>query len=100
MPPCDYDTRHYTKTSRSNQHSAFSTSFPIYLWNEVEEEVPIEEDTTLQNDPETKGDGEEAVVEEEKESEPVAAKTKKVVVGLWEHLNSQQPLWMRYVLTF
>lgn len=39
------------------------------------------------------------MVEEERESEPVTPKTKKVMVGLWEHMNSQPPLWMRYVLT-
>lgn len=85
-----------TKTRESNQHSVFSTSFPIYVWNEVEEEVPIEEEEgTPQNDPETKDDEEEALVEEEKQSESVAPKTKKIVVGLWEHMNSQPPLWMR-----
>ncbi|KAF8559124.1 HSP90-domain-containing protein [Imleria badia] len=94
------DAKHYLVTSNLmkliNQHSAFATSFPIYLWNEVEEEVPIEEEEeTPQNDPETKDDGEEAVVEEEKVVEPVAPKTKKVMVGLWEHMNSQPPLWMR-----
>lgn len=52
---------------------------------------------TPQVDPETKGDGEEAVVEEEKPAEPAEPQTKKVTVGLWEHMNSQPPLWMRYV---
>ncbi|KAH0839764.1 Hsp90 protein-domain-containing protein [Lanmaoa asiatica] len=93
------DAKHYLIPSNLmkliNQHSAFSTSFPIYLWNEVEEEVPVEEEGTPQDDPETKDDEEEAVVEEEKQSEPVAPKTKKVMVGLWEHMNSQPPLWMR-----
>lgn len=94
--PCDCDVHHSTKTRQSNQHSGFSTSFPIYVWNEVEEEVPIEEEEEIPQDhPETKDDGEEAVVEEEKQSEPVAPKTKKVMVGLWEHVNSQPPLWMR-----
>ena len=89
------DVCRHTEPHNSNQHPAFSTSFPIYLWNEVEEEVPIEEETS-QNDPET-NDDDEAVVEEEKVVEPVAPKTKKVMVGLWEHMNSQPPLWMRCV---
>lgn len=93
--PCDCDAPHHAETRGSNQHSVFSTSFPVYLWNEVEEEVPIEEEETRQDDPETKDDGEEAVVEEVKQSEPAAPKTKKVKVGLWEHMNSQPPLWMR-----
>lgn len=84
-----------TETCDSNQHSVFSTSFPLYVWNEVEKQVPIEEEETPQDHPETKDDEEEAVVEEEKQSEPVAPKTKKVMVGLWEHMNSQPPLWMR-----
>ncbi|KAN0097613.1 Hsp90 domain containing protein [Tylopilus felleus] len=79
-----------------NKHSAFSTSFPIYLWNEVEQEVPIEEEEEIpQSDPETKDNGEEAVVEEEKQADPDTPKTKTVMVGLWEHMNSQPPLWMR-----
>jgi len=44
---------------------------------------------------ESKDDEEEAVVEDEKPAEPVEPKSKKVMVGLWEHMNSQPPLWMR-----
>lgn len=44
-------------------------------------------------------DEDEAVVEEETEKEPASPKMKKVMVGQWEHLNSQPPLWMRYVVT-
>lgn len=50
-----------------------------------------------ETDPEESDDVEEAVVEEEISSEPVEPKTETVMVGLWEHMNSQPPLWMRYV---
>ncbi|KAF8138301.1 Hsp90 protein-domain-containing protein [Boletus edulis] len=95
------DAKQYLVTSNLmkliNQHSVFSTSFPIYVWNEVEKEVPIEEEQEEipQSDSETKDDEEEAVVEEEKVVEPVAPKTKKIMVSQWEHMNSQPPLWMR-----
>ncbi|OAX43511.1 HSP90-domain-containing protein [Rhizopogon vinicolor AM-OR11-026] len=95
------DALHYLVTSNLmklvNQHSAFSTAFPIYIWNEVEEEIP-EVEEALPDDNEVKpidADEDEAVVEEEKEIESVSPKVKKVMVGKWEHLNSQPPLWMR-----
>jgi heat shock protein beta len=86
----------------SNQHSAFSTAFPIYIWNSVEEEVPeVDEEALLDNMEEKPldADEDEAVVEEETEKEPASPKMKKVMVGQWEHLNSQPPLWMRCVVT-
>lgn len=43
----------------------------------------------------TPEDEEEAVVEDANPTDS-ALKTKKVV-GKWEHINSQPPLWMRYV---
>ncbi|KAF9221952.1 HSP90-domain-containing protein [Gyrodon lividus] len=76
-----------------NQHSSFSTAFPIYLWNEVEEEVPVEEVPTTES--ETLEDEDEAIVEEDKQPEATTPKKKKVIVGMWEHMNSQPPLWMR-----
>ncbi|KIJ70580.1 hypothetical protein HYDPIDRAFT_78529 [Hydnomerulius pinastri MD-312] len=92
------DATHYLMISNLmkliNQHSSFSTSFPIYLWNEIEEEVPVEEEIPAAES-EVPEDEEEAVVEEEKESEVSTPKTKKVMVGKWEHMNSQPPLWMR-----
>ncbi|KAH7887755.1 Hsp90 protein-domain-containing protein [Phlebopus sp. FC_14] len=82
------DATHYLSTSNLiklvNQHSSFSTAFPIYIWNEVEEEMPMDEEKVWKETPE---DEEEAVVEEDVK--------KKVMVGKWEHLNSQPPLWMR-----
>lgn len=77
-----------------NQHSSFSTAFPIYLWNEVEEEVPVEEEEVHTTESETPEDEDEAIVEEDTEPE-TTPETKKVMVGRWEHMNSQPPLWMR-----
>jgi heat shock protein beta len=81
-----------------NQHSGFSTTFPIYIWYESEEEVPeVDEEVVLdeQEGDSTDADEDEAVVEEDAEKESASPKMKKVVVGHWEHLNSQPPLWMR-----
>lgn len=75
-----------------HQHSSFSTSFPIYVWDEVEE-VPLEDDAS-EVGIDTPEDEEEAVVEDANPTDS-ALKTKKVVVGKWEHINSQPPLWMR-----
>ncbi|KAI6047199.1 Hsp90 protein-domain-containing protein [Pisolithus marmoratus] len=76
-----------------HHHSSFSTAFPIYLWNEVEEEIPVE-----QGDEGTDNGGlqdeAEAIVEDEMPAE-VVPDTKKVLVGRWEHMNPQPPLWMR-----
>ena len=88
-----------------SKHSAFSTSFPIYLLTQHEEEVPVpEEERKPEAEPENKeetaekADEEEAVVEDvtdkqEEKEKPVP--TEKVVVDEWVHLNSQAPLWTR-----
>lgn len=76
-----------------HQHSSFSTSFPIYVWDEVEEEVPLEDDVSGVGI-DTPEDEEEAVVEDANPTDS-ALKTKRVLVGKWEHINSQPPLWMR-----
>ncbi|KAG1820201.1 Hsp90 protein-domain-containing protein [Suillus subaureus] len=81
-----------------NQHSGFSTAFPIYIWYETEEEVPEVDDEVVLDEQEgkpTDADEDEAVVEEDAEKESASPKMKKVIVGHWEHLNSQPPLWMR-----
>ncbi|KAH7914371.1 Hsp90 protein-domain-containing protein [Hygrophoropsis aurantiaca] len=80
-----------------NTHSSFATAFPVYIWSETEQEVPVLEEENLDNEKAEKVESEdedEAVVEEdeEKKTEP---KTQKVLVGKWEHLNSQPPLWVR-----
>lgn len=96
------DAAHYLVTSNLmklvNQHSGFSTAFPIHIWYEAEEEVPEVDEEAILSEAEGKpidADEDEAMVEEEKENESVSPKMKKVMVGHWEHLNSQPPLWMR-----
>ncbi|KAI0347202.1 heat shock protein Hsp90 [Trametopsis cervina] len=89
-----------------NKHSSFSTTFPIYLFTQRDEEVPVEEEESTtdsadepvaspesEDDEEvTVEDAEEGSVTEEKEKE---VKTKWVTVDEWVHLNSQAPIWMR-----
>ncbi|KAG1770099.1 Hsp90 protein-domain-containing protein [Suillus occidentalis] len=96
------DASHYLATSNLmqlvNQHSGFSTTFPIYIWYETEEEVPeVDEEAVSdkQGGKLTDADEDEAMVEEDAEKESASPKMKKVTVGHWEHLNSQPPLWMR-----
>lgn len=96
------DASHYLATSNLmklvNQHSGFSTTFPIYIWYETEEEVPEVDEEVVSDEQEgklTDADEDEAVVEEDAEKESASPKMKKVTVGHWEHLNSQPPLWMR-----
>ncbi|TFY72957.1 hypothetical protein EVG20_g20 [Dentipellis fragilis] len=87
-----------------NKHSAFSTTFPIYLSYQKEEEVPIEEtpaevtkDTAESEDQDN--DEDEAVIEEASEEadekEKEKPKTKTIYVDDWQHLNAQPPLWTR-----
>ena len=87
-----------------SKHSAFSTSFPIYLFTQREEEVPIpEEERQPEAEPEKKEevtekvDEEEVVVEDatEKKEKEKPVPTKKVVIDEWVQLNSQAPLWTR-----
>ncbi|QRV72841.1 heat shock protein HSP90 family protein [Ceratobasidium sp. AG-Ba] len=105
------------------KHSAFATSFPLYLQTFKTEEVPDEEAiaaakaaepeepttpaTAEVEEPEATSaadlDEDEAVVEEvkeeteEKKEEPVAPPTpmKNVTTEEWVRLNDQKPLWMR-----
>ena len=95
-----------TITTLVDKHSSFSTTFPIYLFTQKTEEVPVEEEETSTTEAAdeaaasadaTDGENEEAVVEdvEETEVEQKEQKTKSVVVDEWVHLNSQAPIWMR-----
>jgi len=104
------------------KHSAFATSFPLYLQVFKTEEVPDEETIAAAKaaEPEEKAtspatseepvatspvdvDEDEAVLEdveeeaEEKKEEPAAPPTpmKNVTTEEWVRLNDQQPLWMR-----
>jgi len=94
----------------SDKHSAFSSTFPIYLFTQKTEEVPAEEDE-LPKEPETvsepkdedntiKLDDDEVIIEdvpieEEKPKEPVVPKTKKITTDEWVHANPQPPIWTR-----
>ena len=94
-----------------NKHSSFSTAFPIFLQTHHVKMVPREEpqvdDETEEKEPEAPAetpkddvDEEEAVVEEVTEESEEKAKEPELVpmtYDEWEHLNSQPPLWMRYV---
>lgn len=95
----------------SDKHSAFSSTFPIYLFTQRIEEVPVEEDE-LSMEPETVSepekedkvielDDDEVLIEdvpteeEEKTEKPVVPKTKKITVDEWVHANPQPPIWTR-----
>lgn len=96
-----------TITELVNKHSSFSTTFPIYLFTQRTEEVPVEveeakteTDTNDEQkvfDAEYDGEDDEALVEdaEEKVVEEEKKETKSVVVDEWVHLNSQPPIWTR-----
>ena len=100
-----------TGMTSSEKHSAFSSTFPIYLFTQKTEEVPVEEDE-LPKEPETVSepekedsktelDDDEALIEdipteeEKKPDEPVVPKTKKITVDEWVHANPQPPIWTR-----
>lgn len=95
----------------SDKHSAFSSTFPIYLFTQKTEEVPIEEDElpiesdiaseSEKDDKTIELDDDEALIEdvlieEEKRPEvPAVPKTKQVTVDEWVHANAQPPIWTR-----
>ena len=95
---------------RRDKHSSFSSTFPIYLFTQRTEQVPIEEDE-LPKEPETVSEPEEDVKieldddevliedvpteEEKKPEEPVVPKTKQITIDEWVHTNSQPPIWTR-----
>lgn len=95
----------------SDKHSAFSSTFPIYLFTQKSEEVPVEEDE-LPKEPEIvsepekedeaiESDDDEVLIEdvlaegETKPEEPVVPKTKRITVDEWIHANPQPPIWTR-----
>lgn len=95
----------------SAKHSAFSSSFPVYLFEVETKEVPDEEAIAAAKAAEEakkaeeaakaeNEDEEEAIVEdadEEKKPEQPEIPTpmKNVTVEKWAHLNAQPPLWQR-----
>ena len=100
-------------TSR-DKHSSFSTAYPIYLWATKSEEVPLvpgdegyvepveeKETEAAAKDEKTFSDDEDLIVEDAAEATPEVKTpaeplTKTVTSNVWDHLNSQPPLWMRY----
>src|ERR1700733_2571342 len=101
-----------TSTNFSKIHSAFSTTYPIYLDEKKTEEVPDvpEEPERSSEEVEVKqgetkpekeaGDDDEAVVEDVDEAaDPEKVKPpppmKKVTTESWVHLNDVPPLWAR-----
>lgn len=74
-------------------------NFPIYMWTskEVEEEIPVEEDTA--GKPEKKDEDqieeEDGQVEEESEDEKPKTKKIKKTVWDWEVMNDSKPIWTR-----
>lgn len=85
-----------------NKHSAFSSTFPIYLFKQENQEVPDEEaegaaDAEVEKESKDEFDDDMIVEDDETpDAEAPAPKTKTVVVDKWEHLNSQAPIWSRY----
>lgn len=93
---------------RSNKHSSFSTTFPIYLASKrtefvldeeaKEESAPEEKKSDAEETPKSDVDEDEAVVEdvtEKEKEEKKSPKTKQIQVDEWLRLNSQTPIWMR-----
>ncbi len=90
----------------SHKHSSYSSSFPIYIFTQKEQEVP-DEDAEVEDEVkeeveaetgETESDEDEAVVEEvseDDEKKEITPKTKKIIVDEWEQLNAQPPVWSR-----
>lgn len=107
----------------SEKHSAFSTSYPIYLFEQRTEEVPDPSyippptegsatETTSATTPDStdsasknEDDDEKIVVEDVEDDEGVTKKeddkpqipTISVTTDHWVHLNDQPPLWTRSV---
>ncbi|KAI0307112.1 heat shock protein Hsp90 [Multifurca ochricompacta] len=88
---------HHTVIELINKHSVFSSSFPIYLFQQREEEVSEESvtDIPVDNERVTENAEDEAVIEEVEESQTKETKKKTILVDDWAHLNAQPPLWTR-----
>jgi heat shock protein beta len=89
----------------SHKHSAFTSSFPIYLFETWTENVPVEDETSgaensppVSESPVPESSDDEAIVEEVLKEDEKAPKTKTVTKEQWNHLNSQPPLWARFDL--
>jgi len=100
-----------TLSSLVHKHSAFSSSFPIYLFEKWTEEVPDEsaapeaavpdaETPEASSLPTSEVDSDEATVEEvtkeeDNKVEPPPQKMVNVTKEQWTQLNKQPPLWAR-----
>ncbi|CCL99418.1 uncharacterized protein FIBRA_01436 [Fibroporia radiculosa] len=87
-------------TELVDKHSSFSSAFPIYLYTQRTEQVPIDEDRSSSEDPKAAIediDEDEAIIEDisDDTEEEKAPETKSVTVEEWIHMNSQPPIWMR-----
>ena len=93
-----------------NKHSVFSSAFPIYLFTQRTEQVPDEDSSakieeiaedagagTSQSATADPTDNDEVIVEDVAEESEKLPKLKSVTIDEWRHLNSQPPLWMRYI---
>ncbi|PCH41165.1 heat shock protein Hsp90 [Wolfiporia cocos MD-104 SS10] len=96
------DALEYTDPQRITElvdkHSSFSSVFPIYLYTQRAEYVPVEEDEAEKKDEDDaeEVDEDEATVEDaEDETKSQEPKMKEVTVDEWIHMNSQPPIWMR-----
>ncbi|KAF8913882.1 Hsp90 protein-domain-containing protein [Gymnopilus junonius] len=93
-----------TLSALVNKHSAFSSAFPIYLFERWTEEVPDEsseaEPIASKATPETsEQDNDEVLVEEVVKEDVAEVESPKRMVNVtreqWSQLNRQLPLWAR-----
>ena len=92
---------------KRHKHSAFSSTFPIYLFEKWTEVVPDESEEPEQKEipepsPESVSpDADEAIVEDVTKADesdsavPPPPKMVNVTKEAWTHLNAQLPLWAR-----
>jgi len=80
-----------------HKHSIFSSSFPIYVYNQKEEEVPEEPvaEPTVVEEGNADHAEDEAVIEEVEDSPAKEIKKKTILVDDWHHVNSRPSLWTR-----
>lgn len=91
-------TNHRTLVELILKHSAFSSSFPIYLFAQREKEVPEEpvaEPSISEGDADHAED--EAVIEEVQDSSAKEVKMKTILVDEWDHINARPSIWNRYL---
>lgn len=82
-----------------HKHSAFSSSFPIYLYEQREKEVPEEPvaEPSISDEGDADHAEDEAVIEEVQDSSAKEVKMKTILVDEWDHINARPSLWTRYL---